>query len=61
MITLRVTTNFNLIKPVKAQVQNLTEFFMKALHQNRIIITFSDEIRMLEMNDETDPRIHIEG
>ena len=43
----------------KAEVQNFTKLIMKELHQNRIVIIFSDEIRMLEMNEETDPRINI--
>lgn len=45
-------------KEFKSHVQWLAESLMKEFNQNRVVIAFHDELRMLQQSDETDTRIH---
>ena len=44
-------------KQFKDEVELLAEYLMKELSQNRIVIVFHDETKMLELDENIDPRI----
>ena len=44
-------------KQFKDEVELLAEYLMKELSQNRIVIVFHDETKMLELIENIDPRI----
>ena len=46
------------IKQFKDEVELLAKYLMKELSQNRIVIIFNDKTKMLELNENVDPRIY---
>ncbi len=45
---------------LKKAILSLTEILMQKLEQNRVVIVFSDETIMLEINNEIDPNIKLQ-
>lgn len=45
------------LEKFKHEVEIVTKFLMEKLKQNRIVIVFQDETKMLENNERIDPRI----